>query len=214
MYIRDLPGYDITVQQYYIPASSSTYYCQKDAFFLPNAYLFHISNSLSNMNAQARRKGIKIGTKVQQTKDVIYETYYDLQDEFDCEKGYEDSVKCDEDNCNGDYDGKNDDNISPCKDVASYKDVASCKNDSTSCRNIPMKSPLWPRQKQANKKIPKRKSNSDNNGENDDNYAPCKDVTSYKDVAFCRIDSTSCRNIPMKSPMWPRQKLDGVLTRS
>ena len=68
------------------------------------------------------RKGIKIGTKVQQTKDVIYESYYDLQDEFDCETGYEDGVKCDEDNCNGDYDGKNDDNITPCKDVASYKD--------------------------------------------------------------------------------------------
>ena len=134
------------------------------------------------MNAKAKRKGlIKIGTKVQQTKDVIYESYYDLQDEFDCETGYEDGVKCDEDNCNGDYDGKNDDNINPCKDVASYKDVASCTNDSTSCRNITMKSPMWPRQKQANTKMTKRNSNGDYYGKNDDNITPCKDVALYKD---------------------------------
>ena len=69
-----------------------------------------------------KRKGIKIGTKAQQTKDVIYESNYDLQDEFDCEKGYEDGVKCDDDNWDGDNNGEDDDNYTPCKDVASYKD--------------------------------------------------------------------------------------------
>ena len=60
----------------------------------------------------------------------------------------------------------------------------------------------------------KRKSNGDYDGKNDDNITPCKDVASYKDVSSCTNDSTSCGNITMKIPMWPRQKLDGVLTGS
>ena len=134
------------------------------------------------MNAKAKRKGINIATKVQQPKYVIYESYYELQDEFDCETGYEDDVKCNEYNCNGDYAGKNDDNINTCKDVASYNDVASCTNDSTSCWNITMKgpkSPMWPRQKQANTKMTKQNSNGDYDGKND---TPCNDVASYKDT--------------------------------
>ena len=99
----------------------------------------------------AKRKGIKIGAKTQQTKDVIYEDKYDLQDEFGCDKGYEDGVECDDHNCN----------YTPCKDDStSYKDDGSCKNDSTSCKDDDSCTDI------DKLKIPKRnRINTDDNGD-------------------------------------------------
>ena len=105
----------------------------------------------------------KNATNAKETKKVIFEDQYDLQDELDCDKGYVDDVKC-----NGGKDNKNrsKDNDTSYKDVGSckdddtsYKDVGSCKDDdtsyrddgsckdnSTSCWNVIMKSPMWPRE--------------------------------------------------------------------
>ena len=105
----------------------------------------------------------KNATNAKETKKVIFEDQYDLQDESHCNKGYIDDVKC-----NGGKDNKNQckDNDTSYKDVGSckdddtsYKDVGSCKDDdtsyrddgsckdnSTSCWNVIMKSPIWPRE--------------------------------------------------------------------
>ena len=144
----------------------------------------------------------KNATNAKETKKVIFEDQYDLQDESDCDKGYVDDVKC-----NGRKDNKNrcKDNDTSYKDVCSckdddtsYKDVCSCKDDDTSCkdddtsykdddtsykdegscRNIVMKSPMWPMKKQA--------KTDDNDGGrnligNNDDIVEVIDLCSYDD---------------------------------
>ena len=122
----------------------------------------------------ATGKGIdakqKIATNAKKTKMVIFEDTYDLQDESDCYKGYVDDVKI------GRKDNKNrckDNHTSYNDDDTSYKDVGSCKDDDTSYKDV---------------------------GSCKDDYPSYNDKDSYKH------DSASCRNIIMKSPMWPIQK--------
>ena len=143
-------------------------------------------------------KGIDVkqtnATNAKETKKVIFEDQYDLQDESHCNKGYIDDVKC-----NGGKDNKNQckDNDTSYKDVGlckdddtSYKDVGSCKDDypsyndkdsykhdSASCRNIIMKSPMWPIQKQA-----KTDDNDEGRnliGNNNDDIVEVIDLCSY-----------------------------------
>ena len=114
----------------------------------------------------------KIAINAKETKIVIFEDPYDLQDESDCYKGYVDDVKIgrkdNKNRCKDNHTSYKDDDTSykdvgSCKDDdtsytdvgsykddnTSYKDEGSGKHDSASCRNVIMKSPMWPIQKQA-----------------------------------------------------------------
>ena len=94
---------------------------------------------------------------------------------MDCDKGYVDDVKC-----NDRKDNKNQctDDVGSCKDDdTSYKDKGSYKHDSASCRNIIMKSPMWPIQKQA-----KTNDNDEGRnliGNNNDDIVEVIDLCSY-----------------------------------
>ena len=187
------------------------------------------------MYAKAKGKGMKAKlrnvTNRNETKLVLYEEQYKLEDEFHCDKGYvadakyygrkDNKNRCKDNDtsynyvgsCNDDdtyknvdsckYDDTSYKDVGPCKDDdTSYKDVGSCKKRSTLCRNDIMKSPIGPKSPM----WPRRKID-----DSDGNRKLTADK-SYNHDGSCRDDSTSCRNNIMKSRMWPKRdptKIDG-----
>ena len=109
----------------------------------------------------AKGKGIQLKKKnvknAKGTKKVIFEYRHDLKDELDCDKGYVHDVKgndrkVNKNQCTDDDTSYKDDDTSykdvgSCKDDdTSYRDDGSCKDNSSSCWNVIMKSPMWPRE--------------------------------------------------------------------
>ena len=89
-YYRYTSTRTVKIQAYHRKPSIKDEYCRTD-------------------NMKAKRKGMRNGAKAKPTKDyIIYEEEYDLKDELDCNKGYQDIIECDDDHC--DFDNDCDDN--------------------------------------------------------------------------------------------------------